>query len=155
MGAGRRRRYPRGTLGIHPKKRARALGGLLVALCEVVSFVLVTSTPAQEIEPDTTPPQTRIQRAPPERSADRSPRYKFEAVDLTPVAAGEDPEVEEDASFVCRLDLRPWQACSSPQRYQRLWYGRHAFRVRATDSAGNPDPTPARDSFLIVRPSRR
>jgi hypothetical protein len=28
--------------------------------------------------------------------------------------------------------------------------GRHLFRVRATDAAGNADPTPAKDRFKIV-----
>jgi len=28
--------------------------------------------------------------------------------------------------------------------------GKHKFKVRATDAAGNTDPTPAKDKFKVV-----
>ena len=50
---------------------------------------------------------------------------------------------ESGSSFECRLDGGPWQACSSPTTYSGLKKGKHTFRVRAVDAAGNRDGTPA------------
>ncbi|HEX5609898.1 MAG TPA: Ig-like domain-containing protein [Solirubrobacterales bacterium] len=47
------------------------------------------------------------------------------------------------ASFECSLDKRPYKACTSPWRKRRLKTGRHLFMVRAKNSAGVPDSTPA------------
>jgi hypothetical protein len=35
-------------------------------------------------------------------------------------------------------------------RYRHLERGTYRFAVRATDVAGNTDPTPARDDFKVV-----
>jgi hypothetical protein len=56
--------------------------------------------------------------------------------------------------FKCRLTgqskkLRRWKSCSSPKVYKRLKKGRHTFEVRAIDSTGRPDPTPAKAKFKI------
>ncbi|MDQ3102260.1 MAG: hypothetical protein M3Q53_00245, partial [Actinomycetota bacterium] len=51
---------------------------------------------------------------------------------------------EAGASFECRLDDEEFESCDSPQVYRRLDPGRHRFEVRATDLAGNTDPTPAK-----------
>jgi hypothetical protein len=59
---------------------------------------------------------------------------------------------ESDSSFECRLDgWARWQPCSSPQTYPSLNPGDRTFSVRATDRAGNTDPTPATRSFTIIR----
>ena len=50
---------------------------------------------------------------------------------------------EPRSTFSCRLDGGPWQKCSSPQAYTKLDEGEHTFAVRATDEAGNTDPSPA------------
>jgi hypothetical protein len=47
------------------------------------------------------------------------------------------------ASFQCQLDGGAFAACASPQSYSGLSNGAHTFAVRALDSAGSPDPTPA------------
>ena len=39
--------------------------------------------------------------------------------------------------------------CTSPQPYSSLADGAHTFEVRATDAAGNTDPTPASRSFTV------
>ena len=41
------------------------------------------------------------------------------------------------------------QSCSSPQPYSSLADGAHTFEVRATDAAGNTDPTPASRTFTV------
>jgi hypothetical protein len=56
---------------------------------------------------------------------------------------------EAGATFQCRLDGGAWQACSSPKSYGGLKHGSHSFRVRATDSAGNRDATPALRTITI------
>jgi hypothetical protein len=50
---------------------------------------------------------------------------------------------ESGARFECKLDGRPYVACSSP-RTLKLKVGKHVFRVRAVDAAGNVDPSPAK-----------
>ena len=56
---------------------------------------------------------------------------------------------EDGGTFECRLDGGAWQACSSPANYGGLKHGNHSFRVRAIDTAGNRDATPAIRSFSI------
>jgi hypothetical protein len=57
---------------------------------------------------------------------------------------------EAGAAFACKLDKKAWAACTSPRKVKRLKPGKHKFRVRATDPAGNVDPTPAVDRFRVV-----
>jgi hypothetical protein len=49
----------------------------------------------------------------------------------------------ESASFTCSLDGAAYTSCDSPTRYSDLDPGWHTFAVRATDAAGNVDPSPA------------
>ena len=53
------------------------------------------------------------------------------------------------SSFQCAVDAASFATCSSPARYSGLAEGSHSFRVRAIDSAGNVDPTPASSSWTI------
>jgi hypothetical protein len=59
---------------------------------------------------------------------------------------------EAGAHFQCKLDKKPFAPCTSPKRYRKLKPGRHKFRVRAVDSAGNADRTPLVQKFRIPRP---
>lgn len=54
----------------------------------------------------------------------------------------------EDASFACSLDGAAYVSCDSAQLYSDLTPGWHTFAVRATDSAGNTDPSPAETRWL-------
>jgi polysaccharide lyase-like protein/Big-like domain-containing protein len=56
---------------------------------------------------------------------------------------------EAGSSFDCRLDSGSWTSCSSPEAYTGLADAAHGFDVRATDSAGNTDRTPASRSFTV------
>ena len=47
------------------------------------------------------------------------------------------------------LDKKKAGPCSSPKTYRRLARGKHVFRVRARDRAGNLDATPAVKRFKI------
>lgn len=85
------------------------------------------SSPDEETTPDDdTSPETSLS----ERSSDDG-----EAVFSM--------SASEDASFTCSLDGGGFEPCDSPASYSDLEPGWHTLAVRATDSAGNVDPTPA------------
>jgi hypothetical protein len=87
------------------------------------------------VGPDTMPPQTTITSGPSETTNSSSATFEFTA--------------NEPANFECSLDTTPFAACSSPASYTGLADGSHNFRVRATDTAGNTDPTPAERSWTV------
>jgi len=84
---------------------------------------------------DATPPDTTITSGPTGLTSSSDPSFTFSS--------------EPRASFECRLDGGSWDACSSPRAYSDLADGAHTFSVRATDLAGNTDPTPATRDFTI------
>jgi hypothetical protein len=56
--------------------------------------------------------------------------------------------------FKCKLThqsrrLKRWKSCSSPKTYKHLKKGTHVFKVKAVDSRGTADPTPAKKRFRI------
>jgi hypothetical protein len=67
---------------------------------------------------------------------------------------GEDSEftfdADESATYTCSVDGGPFVPCTSPQEYDDLGAGRHEFAVRATDEAGNVDPTPDTQSWITT-----
>jgi hypothetical protein len=87
---------------------------------------------------DRTPPQTRITKGPPGRTHKRTAKFRFVSS-------------EAGSTFQCRIDRRRFRTCRSPKRYRRLKPGKHVFRVRAIDPAGNVDPTPAVRRFRVLR----
>ena len=50
---------------------------------------------------------------------------------------------DESATFTCSLDGAAYTSCAPAMRYTDLSPGWHTFAVRATDSSGNVDPSPA------------
>jgi predicted extracellular nuclease len=85
--------------------------------------------------PDTAAPETTITLFPTNPSNSANATFEFGA--------------NETATFECRLDGGAWLACASPQTYTGLSNGSHTFEVRATDAAGNTDPTPASYTWTI------
>jgi hypothetical protein len=53
----------------------------------------------------------------------------------------------EPATFTCSLDGAAYAACGSRLRYLDLAAGWHTLAVRATDAAGNTDPSPAESTW--------
>jgi hypothetical protein len=85
---------------------------------------------------DRTPPETTITSGPASVSADPVPSFTFTAS-------------EPGSTFECRLDALAFSPCSSPTVTPPLADGAHVLAVRATDAAGNVDPTPATYGFTI------
>jgi desulfoferrodoxin (superoxide reductase-like protein) len=56
---------------------------------------------------------------------------------------------EQGSTFQCQIDGGTFSACPSPKSYSALADGNHSFAVRATDAAGNTDPTPASRSWTV------
>jgi hypothetical protein len=99
-------------------------------------------SPSTPVPPDITPPQTTITKS---RLAamTRSAKFWFSSS-------------ESASGFLCKLDKGPFKACGSPRNYRKLKPGRHTFKVKAIDAAGNVDATPAitRISLPERRPRR-
>ena len=86
---------------------------------------------------DTTPPDTTITGGPEGSSASAAASFTFTAN-------------ESGSSFDCRLDGGAWTRCTSPYDIAGLADGQHTFAVRATDPAGNVDPSPASRTWSVA-----
>jgi hypothetical protein len=95
-----------------------------------------TVTPAPT-PPDTTAPKTSLRKAR-INQAKRKATFRF--------GSG-----EAGSRFVCKLDKRRFKPCTSPKIYKKLKRGKHVFRVKARDRAGNVDATPMVKRFRIGR----
>jgi CSLREA domain-containing protein len=87
---------------------------------------------------DKTPPDTKIVKGPPKKTHKRTAKFKFTST-------------EAGSSFQCKLDRKPFKPCASPKKYKKLKPGKHVFKVRAIDQAGNVDPTPAKRKFTVLK----
>jgi hypothetical protein len=90
---------------------------------------------------DNAPPDTRIDRQPKDRTKKKQATFEFSA--------------DEPATFECTLDgKQQFKPCTSPLTVT-VKKGRHSFEVRATDAAGNADPTPAFDSWKVKKKKKK
>ena len=89
--------------------------------------------------PDTIPPETTILTGPDEDSTinGNDPSFTFSSS-------------EAGSTFECQLDTDDWEPCDSPKDYTDLADGKHKFKVRATDPAGNTDQTPDQRKFTVA-----
>jgi hypothetical protein len=87
---------------------------------------------------DGTPPQTTITSGPTGTTTATSATFSFSSS-------------ETGSAFACRLDGGAWTGCASPSTRSGLAPGAHSFEVRATDAAGNIDPTPAARGWTVER----
>lgn len=88
---------------------------------------------------DITAPDTQITSAPTYPLQSRTATFSFTATEVS--------------TFTCRLDDSAWSPCETPMTYSGLTQDFHAFEVRATDLAGNTDPTPVWKSFTVDGPN--
>ena len=109
------------------------------------SFQVRATDPAGNLDPtpasyswtvDTTAPDTSLTATPPAVSNNGSATFSFTASEV-------------GSSFQCKLDAGTFAPCTSPVSYAGLADGSHTFEVRATDAAGNPDPTPASYTWTV------
>jgi hypothetical protein len=98
----------------------------------------VTPSPAPtSAAPDVTAPATSLRGAQISQ-AKRKATFRF--------ASG-----EPGSTFTCKLDKNKLRPCTSPKTYKKLKPGKHVFRVKARDRAGNLDTTPAVTRFKIEK----
>jgi hypothetical protein len=86
---------------------------------------------------DTDPPETTITGGPTGTTSDSTATFSFSSS-------------EPGSTFECRVDGGAFSPCSSPHTTSTLSGGPHSFEVRATDGAGNTDPSPASRSWTIA-----
>ncbi|HEY5054250.1 MAG TPA: calcium-binding protein [Solirubrobacterales bacterium] len=90
---------------------------------------------------DTKPPRTRITAHPAQLVRTRKARQRV----VFRFASN-----ERGSRFRCKLDRKPFRACTSPRAYT-VRPGRHTVHIVAIDAAGNVDPTPALVHFRVRR----
>ncbi len=87
--------------------------------------------------PDTTPPDTTITSGPSGTVSSTTATFTYTST-------------ESGSTFNCKLDGGKFSSCPSTGiTYSNLAQGVHTFEVNATDSAGNPDLTPATRTWTI------
>jgi len=88
---------------------------------------------------DTTPPDTTIVSGPSGTVKSRDATFTFSSTEPS------------NATFQTRLDGGIWEAngTATSKTYSNLANGTHTFDVKATDAAGNTDPTPASRSWKV------
>ncbi|HVG57833.1 MAG TPA: immunoglobulin-like domain-containing protein [Hyalangium sp.] len=59
-----------------------------------------------------------------------------------------------NVTYECSVDGKDFQDCLATSTFSGLTEGDHTLEVRARDSAGNVDPTPASTIWTVVPPSR-
>ena len=89
---------------------------------------------------DRTAPDTIIDTGPSGTVTSSSASFAFHAT-------------ESGSTFACSTDGAPYVACVSPAALSGLANGSHTFAVRATDLAGNVDPTPASRTWTVDAPT--
>jgi hypothetical protein len=111
--------------------RAKDSAGNVDATPATRTWTVNTASP-----PDTTPPETTISSGPSGTVSSTSATFAFSSS-------------ETGSTFECSLDGGAFASCSSPKDYTSLSNGSHTFSVRAKDSAGNVDATPATRTWTV------
>ncbi|XXF76448.1 Ig-like domain-containing protein [Myxococcaceae bacterium GXIMD 01537] len=92
----------------------------------------VTNTFSVQVDP----PETTLTSTPPSSTPSGSATFEF--------TSNESP-----VTYECSLDGAPFMPCTGPASYTGLSDGAHTFEVRAVDSGGNVDPSPAAYSWTV------
>ena len=85
---------------------------------------------------DCDPPESSINGGPTGATSDTTPTFDLVSDEL-------------GSTFECRVDSDPFVSCTTPHTTAALGDGAHTFEMRATDTAGNTDPTPATRTFTV------
>ncbi len=101
--------------------------------CETVALENLPPPPP----PPDTPPDTKLTKTPARQMKRDAALFKFKST-------------EPGSTYECSRDLGPYRPCRSPTRFRNLKPGRHLFKVRAIDEAGNKDPTTAAYRWKVI-----
>jgi hypothetical protein len=109
--------------------------------CNSYAFALTSDNPFNPSDAaalaDTTAPNTTIKKGPAGETEKEKAKFKFRSS-------------EPGSTFECKLDGKSFKKCSSPKTFSNLDAEKHKFKVRATDPAGNTDPSPAKRRWEVV-----
>ncbi|WNG51453.1 DUF4215 domain-containing protein [Archangium minus] len=86
-----------------------------------------------------------IDNQPPDTSIDQKPDSSTENTTAEFTYSSN----ETDVTYECELDGQGWAPCASTYT---VTPGQHTLRVRATDKAGNVDPSPAEYTWTVTEP---
>lgn len=89
---------------------------------------------------DTTPPETTITKAPKKKVKKKSAKFEFSS--------------NEAGTFECSLNGKPFAPCTSPLTVKSK-KGKNKIAVRAIDSAGNVDASPATHSWKYKKKKKK
>jgi hypothetical protein len=118
------------------KQTVNSSTGLLVVGGDDTSKYYLYNTLSLGSGGDITPPDTTIDSGPSGTGNGANATFSFSAT-------------EANSTFQCSLDGAAYSGCTSPQQYTNLASGSHTFNVRATDPAGNTDPSPATRNWSV------
>jgi subtilisin-like proprotein convertase family protein len=93
--------------------------------------------PTLAITADGTAPDTKIKKKPKTSTSTRA-KLKFTST-------------EAGSTFECKVDDKKFKPCGAKLKLKHLKVGKHTVRVRATDSAGNTDNSPAKATWRVLR----
>jgi hypothetical protein len=123
------------ALGSHQfSARAEDTAGNVDKTPATLSWTIEAPPPPPPV--DTTPPDTTITSEPESSTTATAANFTFNST-------------ESGSSFECKLDGGSWSSCNSPAAYADLGLGSHQFTVRAKDTAGNIDATPASFGWTV------
>lgn len=120
------------------KDTLRGAAVLVALLTTIVALlVLADASEARKTATDTRAPNTRVERSPGSPTNETTATFVFRSSEPS------------GARFECSLDGGRFRPCGSPTGYENLAEGRHNFKTRSIDAAGNVDPTPASRSWTV------
>jgi hypothetical protein len=103
------------------------------------------TTPPDAASPDTTVSGAVNGQGKKEKSVANGAKTNSTEIEFT-FTGSDDVGVSD---FECSLDGAAFSTCSSPIGYSNLGGGAHTFQVRAVDTSGNKDPSPATFGWFI------
>jgi hypothetical protein len=122
------------------------------ALAQVIAYPTPTVTPSPS--PNPTPTVTPGPTPTPAPAATTAPTTSLRSAQIKQAkrkATFRFASGEPGSRFRCKLDNKRFEPCTSPKTYAKLKPGKHVFRVKARDRAGNLDSTPVVKRFEIKR----
>jgi predicted NUDIX family NTP pyrophosphohydrolase len=120
-----------------PKSYASVADGFHTFEVRATSGLGTDPTPAsRRFTVDTSPPETTITSGPSGLTNDSTPTFGLASS-------------EAGSSLECKVDSGSYSACGSSKTTSHLADGSHSLSVRASDPAGNADPTPATRTFTV------